>query len=221
MSSAIRKNKTARKKTRLKNKLRNPAKKARLIFLGAGLILTVSGLILSNSSEHLNEKVEAESPREVISFSQEPVKINEELLKVKSTKIKTKKYPPKRIIIPSIGIDINVKEAGVMKGYWEVFADSAGFGAGSAYPGETGNTVIFAHAREGLFLPLKNIKQTDKVYILTEFGFFVYEVANISEVLPTQTEVISPTTEATLTLYTCSGFADSKRLIISAKKINI
>ena len=102
----------------------------------------------------------------------------------------------------------------------EVFPDVAGFGLGSAYPDETGNQVIFAHARKGLFLPLKNVKVGQIVYVMTKEKWFSYKIEEIKEVLPSQTEVIAPTPDQVLTLYTCSGFADSKRLIVKAKRIN-
>ena len=112
-----------------------------------------------------------------------------------------------------------MKPAKVVKGKWEVFEDSAAFGLGSTEPGKAGNTVIFAHARKGLFLPLRDIKNSDKVYVMTKDKWFAYEVKEIREVYPKQIEVIAPTTDETLTLYTCSGFADSKRLIVIAKRV--
>lgn len=126
---------------------------------------------------------------------------------------------PQRIVVPAISTDIAVKPAKVIKGKWEVFEDSAAFGLGSTEPGKAGNTVIFAHARKGLFLPLRDIKNSDKVYLMTKDKWFAYEVKEIKEVLPSDISVIKPTEDETLTLYTCSGFADSKRLIVVAKRI--
>lgn len=127
-----------------------------------------------------------------------------------------RKEPPVQIIIPSLGIDIPVKESKIIKGYWELAEDSASFGLGSAYPGEKGNTVIFAHARKGLFYDLKEIKEKDTIYILTNNKWMNYSVSQIKVVTPDQTEIISQTEKETLTLYTCSGFSDQKRLIVVA-----
>jgi LPXTG-site transpeptidase (sortase) family protein len=127
--------------------------------------------------------------------------------------------PPVRIIIPEINIDIKVVEAEVVDGYWETATDSASFGLGSAYPKDSGNTVIFAHAREGLFLNLINIKKGMKAYVLTNTDWFNFEVKEIKTVLPHQTEVVAPTNDKTLTLYTCSGFNDAYRKVIVAKPI--
>lgn len=149
-------------------------------------------------------------------FASEPVWVDPSLLSGSAPQ--ESRLPPVRIVIPGIGIDIGVETARIIGGYWEVFEDKAGFGTGSAYPQDTGNQVIFAHARDGLFLPLKSVKTGQRIYVMTKEQWYSYEVKEIKEVLPTQKEVIAPTADATLTLYTCTGFADSKRLIVVAKR---
>lgn len=126
---------------------------------------------------------------------------------------------PTRVIIPKVSIDLPVKYSRIVRGYWEVFPDTAAWGEGSGLPGSVGNQVIFAHAREGLFLPLKGVSVGDRVYVTTEDDWFSYEVKEITEVFPDQKEVIMPTTDETLTLYTCTGFEDAKRLIVVAKRV--
>lgn len=126
---------------------------------------------------------------------------------------------PVKIIIPSISLDLPVLPSKIIKGYWELSETTASFGLGSAPPGKVGNTVIFAHARKGLFGSLDKVKKDDQVYVLTEKGWFLYKIAEIKEVWPNQVEVIKPAPEETLTLYTCSGFADTKRLIVIGKRV--
>ena len=58
-----------------------------------------------------------------------------------------------------------------------------------------------------------------KVYVFTDSGWYQYEVGEITEVSPNKTEVVAPTENEILTLYTCSGFSDSKRLIIVAYRV--
>lgn len=144
-------------------------------------------------------------------FAGEPVKIDESLSG------DTQGESPIRILIPDVSIDITIKFAPIQNGYWIVYKDSAGFGQGSSLPGEQGNIVIFAHARQGLFLPLNKVKLGTKIYILSINKYFSYQVSDIKEVNPNQIEVISQTPQETLTLYTCSGFLDKKRLIVIAK----
>lgn len=181
------------------------------MLVSAGLFLSAINTSKISVSE---PSVVAESSA---SFSTEPVKIEEGLLKPNGRPQLDNK-PPIRIVIPDLSIDLPVKEARVIKGYWEVFPDVAGFGLGSAYPEEVGNEVIFAHARPGLFLPLKDAKIGQKIVVFTKDKWYSYTVSDIKEVNPNQIEVIAPTQDSTLTLYTCSGFADSKRLIVTAKR---
>lgn len=122
---------------------------------------------------------------------------------------------PQRIVIPDLGLDIDVVPSFIKNGYWEVFEDKAGWGVGSAYPGEIGNSVIFAHAKENLFEKLKFIKKDSKVFVLTKNGWFEYEAKNKFEVSPSDTKIVAPVnSEKKLTLYTCSGYKDTKRLVV-------
>ena len=145
--------------------------------------------------------------------NQEPIKIDPNLLSTKE-----QLQPPERIIIPGQKINLPIIEAKVVNGYWELSETTASHGIGSANPGEIGNIVIFAHAREGLFLSLKNVKENDEVFVLTKDRWYRYQVKEIKDINPDQTEVIAPTKDETLTLYTCSGFMDSTRRIVIAKR---
>jgi sortase A len=181
-----------------------------LIILGFGLILlsftykplyTFLTKINFNTSSQLTNN--------------EPIKVDSKLF----SKRNKEELIPQRVLIPNLSLDVEVKPAKVVSGFWEVFEDKASFGLGSADPGETGNTVIFAHARKGLFLPLEKISKETKIYVLTSKGWFSYKVSEIKKVSPNDISIIEPTQDETLTLYTCSGFADSQRLIVVAKRI--
>lgn len=218
MSRIVRKKQNDSGKIKLKDILSDEGKKTRLYLLILGILLVVWGYASNRpASPTLNSTVSiSPSDNTVVSFSQEPVTVDKSLL---SDKTKQKNFPV-RILIGSLGIDVPVKEAKVIKGYWEVFPDSAGWGVGSAYPEEKGNMVIFAHARDKLFLNLRKIKAGDEITVFTTDKWYKYQVSSLREVYPSQTEVIAPTKEAILTLYTCTGFSDTKRLIVTAKKIS-
>ena len=126
---------------------------------------------------------------------------------------------PIRILIPSLQIDLPINPSKLVNGYWQVSEKSASYGLGSAPPGSIGNTVIFAHAREGLFLPLKNITFGKDIYVLSPDIWYQYRVDEIREVLPTDVYVVKKTSDNRLTLFTCSGFLDSKRLVVIAKPV--
>lgn len=122
----------------------------------------------------------------------------------------------KGIIIPRLNIDLSVTPSKIRNGYWEVSEISASHGEGSANPGENGNVVVFAHARDGLFLNLRSIKKDDEVYVLTEDKKYKYLVSEITSVYPNDITTVAPTDSEILTLFTCSGFFDDKRLIVKA-----
>lgn len=125
-----------------------------------------------------------------------------------------------RILIPGKSIDLVVRHAKIIKGYWETSEGSASHGEGSANPGERGNVVVFAHARVGLFYNLKDVKEDDIVYIFTKDRWYRYKVSEIKAVYPNQIETVGPTDKEVLTLFTCSGFFDEKRLIVKAYPVN-
>jgi LPXTG-site transpeptidase (sortase) family protein len=140
-----------------------------------------------------------------------PIVINSKLLEnVKKENV------PVRILIPSVKIDLSVTTSNIVNGYWELSETTASYGLGSGYPSQKGNTVIFAHAREGLFYNLKDVKKEDTIYVFSKDKWFKYKVNKITTVYPNQVEVIKPTKNEVLTLYTCTGFADEKRLVITA-----
>ncbi len=144
-----------------------------------------------------------------------PIKINSSLFASQETQDN-----PVRILIPKVSIDLRVINAKIVNGYWELSDNTASYGLGSGHPGQKGNTVIFAHARQGLFYNLKDVQKNDIIYVFTKKNWFRYKVNKITAVYPNQTQVIEPTKNRTLTLYTCTGFYDEKRLIVSALQEN-
>jgi sortase A len=172
--------------------------------LGVGLILLGMILVFGNRFEGDNKSY---------TFASEPV-----FIEGFDVNVSQEVSVPTRIIIPSLSIDLPVAKSKIVNGYWEVYDNFAGWGEGSGIPGMPGNQVIFAHAREGLFLPLKEIEINHIIYVLTDNRWYLYKVNEIKEVYPNKTEVIAPSENEVLTLYTCSGYNDSKRLIITAQR---
>lgn len=143
-------------------------------------------------------------------FAKEPIVADQAFKKV------SQESEIKNIIVPRLNIDLSVAPSKIKNGYWEVSETSASHGEGSANPGEAGNVVVFAHAREGLFLELRDIKKDDAVYILTNTRWYKYKVSEIVSVYPNDITTVAPTDFEILTLFTCSGFFDEKRLIVKA-----
>lgn len=195
---------------------KDPNSKQKLV---VGVFMFLVGLVLLNNFLSIQKNKTNTSTGQSIQFSdnssgnlsKEPIKISKDLLNEKNVS-----EPPVRIIVPKRDISVSVNEAEIVNGYWKVFDKVASHGMGSAYPGHSGNTVIFAHAREGLFYNLKNVSIGDEVLVFTKNRWYSYNVSEIKSVYPSQTEVIAQTKDQRLTLYTCDGFADEKRLIVVA-----
>lgn len=114
-------------------------------------------------------------------------------------------------------IDTAVVASGYVKGNWIVSPDNANHVAGSNIPGSAGNIIIYAHNTETLFGPLRKVKKGESIELTTSDGKrHEYAVTAIMEVDPTFTSPLKPTLAEVLTLYTCSGFLDSKRFVVQA-----
>lgn len=187
------------------------------MFLVGFLLVTFPTIfrILTQQSGKLTNPVALLAPlTERTIRTDEPIRIDKGLLGSGEPS-----QPPLRILIPKQNVNLSIVEARVVNGYWELSETTASHGIGSANPGEIGNTVIFAHARDGLFGPLRNITSNQEIYILTKDRWYRYSVTETKFVDPNAIETISPTADETLTLFTCSGFLDTKRLIVVAKPL--
>lgn len=127
---------------------------------------------------------------------------------------------PVHIEIPDLKIDLPVEEGGIQEGIWSVSEKGATHLNISENPGGKGNIVIYGHNKNKLFGPIRWIKNDTIIKILNEDGIeYDYKVTEKVEVKPTDLSYVLPKNEEVLTLYTCTGFADSKRLIVTAKRI--
>ncbi len=71
-----------------------------------------------------------------------------------------------------------------------------------------------------IFGPILSLKKGAEIKIEDEKGnVYKYEVKETKVVLPKNIEVLNPTQDETLTLYTCTGNFDLKRFVVIAKKI--
>ena len=92
----------------------------------------------------------------------------------------------------------------------------------SAGPGEAGNMVLGGH-RDTFFRPLRRIRKGDRLMLVTPQGRYRYEVQWISIVKPSDTDVLKPTRQPSLTLVTCYPFwyvgAAPDRFIVRARLV--
>ena len=126
-----------------------------------------------------------------------------------------------RITIPRIHIDLPITEGDLKRDIAdqrtpENFAFHL---PGTASPGQSGNTYLYAHARTGMFLTLWNARVGDEVFVTSPDGqVFVYVVRDIfARVVPTDVSSTRPTTMERLTLQTSTGpSAGDPRFVVFA-----
>jgi LPXTG-site transpeptidase (sortase) family protein len=129
---------------------------------------------------------------------------------------------PTEIIIPDAHIDLTVTPTNIEQGVWQIPDTSAAHLASSAQPGQGGNVLVYAHNKKNLFGSLKEVKEGDIITIHTTAKTkHQYQVREILTVNPQDISIAMPTDHEVLTVYTCTGFLDSQRLVVKAYPVSV
>ncbi len=137
-----------------------------------------------------------------------------------SVKAGTYDEAPTKIVIPALRLALPIHTSKVIFDTWEVHLDGASYGEGTTLPGNIGNTVIFSHARIGMFATLPKIKKGQIIHVFTKNDWFVYKVEDIFVVNPDRVDVLDDHHQYELTMYTCIGADYSQRFIVKAKLLS-
>jgi len=121
---------------------------------------------------------------------------------------------PTNIKISKLNLDLAVSPSVVKDNNWELFDDRVAWLSTSNLPGK-GNTILYAHDRPGLFGDLYKLKKGDQVEIYNN-KWFTYKVIEVRKVNPTDVNSIL-SDKNRLTLFTCNGSFDQKRLVVYAE----
>lgn len=125
---------------------------------------------------------------------------------------------PAKIAIAKVGVELPVFPAKVAEDNWEVSDKGASYLLGSGFPGREGNVVIYGHNKNSLLGPIRWLSKDGEIKIVNKKGEeFIYHVVETKTVSPETVAVLAPTQDATLTLYTCTGFLDRERFVVVAK----
>ena len=199
--------------------IKNFIKKHRKIINIIGLILIVIGLIII---------IYPFWPE--ISYQISPPKANEypypTRLKnnnVSLPKISNKTPDDNRIVIPKIGVDMQIVEGtdekvALNQGAWHM--------PNTATPDKNGNTVITAHrykytppSKETFYL-LDKLEVGDEFIVYWEKKEYDYKVIETKVVEKTATEILNSTDEPIVTLFTCTPlFTTKQRLVVIGELI--
>ncbi|CAN5201881.1 hypothetical protein BH09PAT2_BH09PAT2_02030 [soil metagenome] len=127
------------------------------------------------------------------------------------------KILPSRLVIPSANIDLPLVPSSIKDGEWETTDQGVSYLKGGTLPGDRGNSIMYGHNFENLLGPLIRVKTGDDLTVKFSNGEEkTFVVAGIMTVTPDQTHILNDTSDRRITLYTCTGFLDSKRLVIVA-----
>ncbi|MDO8657160.1 MAG: sortase [Candidatus Levybacteria bacterium] len=122
--------------------------------------------------------------------------------------------PPISISIQSIKMDLAVAPGVIINDEWTLFDDKVSWLATSKMPG-LGNVILYGHNRKGLFGDLSRTAIGDAVIIKDSNKTYVYEITEKRKVKPDDVDAIL-SEKNQLTLYTCDGTFDQRRLVVIA-----
>ncbi len=126
---------------------------------------------------------------------------------------------PVHIEIPWF-VDVDISQQVLVAGEWTIAEREASHLANSARPGEAGNIIIYGHNTRPILGNIRALQGGEIVTLTSADGSkHQYQIKQIVEVRPDQVEYLLPTSEETLTIYTCSGFMDQKRFIVRGERV--
>ncbi|MBI4058503.1 sortase [Candidatus Gottesmanbacteria bacterium] len=127
------------------------------------------------------------------------------------------KTPPNQLSIPSLDLLLKIAEGRIVNDEWTLYDDRVSWLSTSEEPGR-GNVILYAHNRKLLFGDLGKTAIGDFLQIDHRGNTYKYEIIDKRKVAPNEVEAIL-SSEDRLTLYTCDGAFDQKRLIVIAKRV--
>lgn len=125
---------------------------------------------------------------------------------------------PVRLRLPSVSLDLLVVPAYKTGSRWPTTSRGISYLASSPLPGEIGNSIFYGHNWSRILGQLKNSRPGDPLAIVYSDGrtntFTIQEVKTVG---PNATEILDPADFPQITLYTCTGFLDTRRLVVTAR----
>lgn len=121
------------------------------------------------------------------------------------------------MILEKLNKVLPVYMAEVANNRWETTDKGISYLRSSAIPGEIGNSIFYGHNWKSILADLPTIEPGDMIVLSMDDGSALrYEVEFIQIVEPTDTNILNQSEDMRLTLYTCTGFLDSKRFVVTA-----
>jgi len=140
-----------------------------------------------------------------------------EFQNLKVVKVVNSKLIPVRIVIPSQNINEGIYPAKITNGQWQTTDKGISYLVSSPVPGAKGNSILYGHNWLSLLGKLTNMRPGQTIQIVLNNGqvrTFVIQFTSVVD--PNETHILSQTKDNRITIYTCTGFLDSKRFVAVA-----
>lgn len=120
-----------------------------------------------------------------------------------------------------VGVDVAIKEAGIVNGIWQVHPNEVSYLKTSDGIGGSSNIILYGHNKINVLGPIRHIKIGAVIELTGSDGnVYKYEVTKTDTVKPDNLVYLNELDRETLTIYTCTGFLDTERFIVVANRIN-
>jgi len=118
-------------------------------------------------------------------------------------------------------VDIEIKPTVIDEnGVPQLTPDAASYLVNSTLPKNSGNIIMYGHNEPHILGKLPNLTGNEVITLTLQNGEQRwYQINQMIQVSPDQTELLWPTDQEVLTLYTCDGWADQKRFVVQAVPI--
>jgi LPXTG-site transpeptidase (sortase) family protein len=121
--------------------------------------------------------------------------------------------PITHLAIPSIDLDVDVVDAALVDvdgGFtWQVPAFKVGHAESTAGAGQAGNAVLLGHVTSlhsgNVFADLDRVRVGDTIQVFSDDRQFDYTVVSAQPVPRTDSSVLQPTSDPSVSLITCTG----------------
>lgn len=129
---------------------------------------------------------------------------------------------PSEIIISDLSISLPILPAKIENNKWQSTNKGVSYLLSSAVPGEKGNSILYGHNWSNLLGKITKLKPNQIITVrFADNSSKTFKITTVQEVSPKGISVLANSIDSQLTLYTCSGFLDSKRFVVSAKLVEI
>lgn len=127
---------------------------------------------------------------------------------------------PINISIPSLSLQLPIEPVLLKDSTWPTSQTGVSFLENSGKVGSTGNLIFYGHNWRNLLGNLHKVKVGENIVLHGQNGQnFQYSISYIATVEANDISILADTSDERITLYTCTGFLDQKRLVVVAKRV--